>query len=123
MLRERNKELALLMLRNLMSDIERDNFIVMDVSMDTSDPRVTDPYSYASGEQVMQVRVRLDEKKFRDIAEKATAAMEVAAKRHECKGGYVGQKKLTFDGQTADIFKFSCACGKLIEISGMEASV
>lgn len=63
MLKERNKELALLMLRNMINDIAEDRYIVMDVKTETKDIEFSDAgVCISSGiplESIFQFRLRL----------------------------------------------------------------
>lgn len=108
------------MLKNLINDISEDRFIVMDTEMSTTDPRILDQYASASGEQEIRVRVRINEKKYRAIADDALKAMEIAVTRHECKRNYDGKKQLEFENKKGNFFQFSCLCGGKVEISDFE---
>jgi len=118
---ERNKELALLMLRNLIHDIEAGHVFIMDVGIETEDPKADlNAGSYVPQEQLIRFRTRFDDSKLRAIADEAGRALELADKRHTCGERRIGKRLIEFVGKRADYFRFACSCGEFIDISGME---
>ncbi len=120
MLRERNKELALTMLRNLINDIEEDRYIVLDVEMETLDGKHhQDSCSYTSAERVMRLRVRLDERK---IYLESDRALKIANEKHTCSTHFTGKKELVRISTVGNFYRFACACGLISEVSAAEVA-